>query len=178
MKFAFAEGGIVNGDFENGNLTAWTHGADPGNLYGFKSGARAYSGSFSAVLGRWDTAYHGYDPGAEPYGYEWIYQDFVVPSNATTLSFRWFLETYDTAIWDWFDAKIQDPTSGSDLKSIIYHGGKPGSNYGPYWNTGGWLYAETDITAYRGQKIRIYFAQRLDGYGDQQRVFIDDVKVY
>ncbi len=175
-KFVFAEGGLVNGDFETGDWTGWTHGADPGNLYGIVSGANVHDGSFSAVLGRWDTAFTGYNPTLEPLGYEWIYQDFVVPSNATKLSFWWFMETYDTAVWDWFDAKIQN-TTGGDLVTIVYHGGKPGSNFGPYWNSGSWQYQETDVTAYRGQKIRIYLGQRLDGYGDQTRTFIDDVIV-
>jgi hypothetical protein len=31
----------------------------------------------------------------------------------------------------------------------------------------GWQEVKVDIFAYRGQKIRIYFNQRLDGFGDQ-----------
>jgi len=177
-KFVFAEGGLINGNFETGNWTGWTHGADPGNLYGIISGANKHAGANSAVLGRWDTAFTGQDETLEPYGNEWIYQDFIVPSNATKLSFWWFMETYDTATWDWFDAKIQDPSTGATLQNIVYHGGKPGTNYGPYWNSGSWQYQEVNVTAYRGKKIRINFSQRLDGYGDQTRTFIDDVVVH
>jgi len=179
-NFVFYEGGLVNGNFETGDFTGWVTGADPGNNYKIVSGARKHAGSFSGALGRWDTAYHGYDPTAEPLGYEWFYQDFVVPHNVTYLKFYWWMETYDTALWDWFDAYIKD-TNGNILKTILYHAGKPGSNYGPYWTTQmayggtGWQEAKVDISAYRGQKIRIYFDQRLDGYGDQQRVYIDDV---
>lgn len=39
----------------------------------------------------------------------------------------------------------------------------------------GWREVKVNISAYRGQKIRLYFDQHLDGFGDQQRVFIDDV---
>jgi len=175
-KFVFAEGGIVNGDFETGNFTGWVHGANPGNLYGLVTGARKHGGAWAGAMGRWDTVFTGNDPTLEPYGYEWIYQDFTVPSNATTLSFWWWQETYDTAVWDWFDAYLQN-ASGGTLMTLVNHGGKPGSNYGPYWNTGGWQYVTANVTAYRGQKVRIYFDQRLDGYGDQTRSYVDDVKV-
>lgn len=175
-NFVFTEGGIINGDFETGDWTGWMHGADPGNLYGIITGARKHAGTSSAAMGRWDTAFTGQNAALEPYGYEWIYQDFTVPANATKLSFWWWMETYDTAVWDWFDASLRD-TNGNVLITLVNKGGKPGSNYGPYWNTGSWQYVETDVTAYRGQKVRIYFDQRLDGFGDQTRTYIDDVKV-
>jgi len=175
-NFLMIDGGLVNGDFETGDWTGWIHGADPGNLYGIITSAVRHSGNSSATLGRWDTAYAGPNPGIEPLGVEWIYQDFTVPSNATKLSFWWWMETYDTAVWDWFDAALLS-TSGVVLQPIVIHGGKPGTNFGPYWNSGAWQYAETDVTAYRGQKIRIQFSQRLDGYGDQTRSYIDDVKL-
>ncbi len=174
--FLMVDGGLVNGDFETGDWTGWTHGADPGNLYGIISGAARHGGHSSATLGRWDTAFTGQNPTLEPLGMEWIYQDFTVPSNATKLSFWWWMETYDTAVWDWFDAALLD-TNGVVLAPIVVHGGKPGRDFGPYWNSGAWQYAEVDVTAYRGRKIRIQFSQRLDGYGDQTRSYIDDVKV-
>jgi hypothetical protein len=171
-NFLFYEGGLVNGDFETGDWTGWTHGGD----YDFRiiSGARKHNDNFSAALGRWDTSFHGYDPTSEPYGYEWFYQDFTVPANVTYLKFYWWMETYDTALWDWLDAYIQD-TNGNTLITILSHAGKPGSDYGPYWSTSGWKEVKVDISAYHGQKIRIYFDQRLDGWGDQQRAYIDDV---
>jgi len=177
-NFVFQEGGIINGDFETGDWTGWTHGGDYD--YRIISGNRKHGGNDSAALGRWDTTYHGYDPTAEPYGYEWFYQDFVVPSTITYLKFYWWMETYDTAAWDWFDAYIKD-TNGNTLMTVLSQAGKPGTNYGPYWTTQmadggtGWREVKVDISAYRGQKIRIYFDQRLDGYGDQQRVYVDDV---
>lgn len=171
-NFILYEGGIINGDFETGDWTGWKHGGN----YDFRliSGANQHQGNYAAVLGRWDTVYHGADSTTEPYGYEWFYQDFIVPQTATNLKFYWWMETYDTAVWDWFDAYIKD-TNGNTLKTILNHAGKPGSFYGPYWTTDGWQEVAVDISAYRGRKIRIYFDQRLDGFGDQQRVYIDDV---
>jgi hypothetical protein len=178
QNFVFVDGGIVNGDFETGDWTGWTHGANlsDGRNYQVVVGAHKHGGSWSGALGRWDSTFTGQNPGLEPSGYEYFYQDFVVPSGASKLSFWWFMETYDTAVWDWFDAYLMD-TSGNILKTLVSRGGKPGTNYGPYWTPGGWQYVETDVTAYRGQKLRIYFDQRLDGYGDQQRTYFDDVKI-
>jgi hypothetical protein len=179
-NFLFYESGLINGDFETGDWTGWIHGGQNGQTWQLVISSRVNDGSFAGALGRWDTAYHGSDPTAEPYGYEWFYQDFVVPQNVTYLKFYWWMETYDTAVWDWFDAYIQD-TNGNTLVTILSQAGKPGTNYGPYWSTqiadggSGWREVSVDISAYRGQEIRIYFDQRLDGYGDQQRVYVDDV---
>lgn len=179
-NFVFGESGLINGDFELGDLTGWSNGGENGQTWQKVLGAHVHNGNFAGSLGRWDTAYHGEDPTAEPAGYEWIYQDFTVPNNITKLKFHWWMETYDTARWDWFDAYIKD-TNGNTLITILSNAGKPGSDFGPYWNTqmadggNGWREVSVDISAYRGQTIRIYFDQRLDGYGDQQRVYVDDV---
>jgi hypothetical protein len=164
---------IVNGGFETGDLTGWTHGGDYN--YGVVT-SHSYASSYSGALGRWDQVYHGQEqiPLAEPAGTEWIYQDVIVPSNATKLAFWYDIETYDTAVWDWVDMYILN-TNNQTLQTVLYHAGKPGSNYGPYWHLG-WTYVETDVTAYHGQKIRIWFDQRLDGWGDQQRVYFDEVR--
>ncbi len=172
--YLFLEGGLVNGDFETGDWTGWTHGGDYD--YRLISGSIKHGGANSAALGRWDTTFNeeSPDPADEPFGYEWFYQDFVVPENITYLKFHWWMETYDTAVWDWFDVSIKN-SSGNTLKTILSKAGKPGYDYGPYWTTSGWQEVTVDISSYRGQKIRIYFDQRLDGYGDQQRVYVDDV---
>jgi len=177
-KFTFVEGGIVNGDFETGDWSGWTHGAalSDGRNYQIVAGAQKHGGAWSGALGRWDSAFTGEDPTAEPAGAEWFYQDFVVPSNATKLSFWWFMETYDTAVWDWFDAQVQD-TSGRTLINLVDHGGKPGSDYGPYWTPGSWQKVQADVTALRGKTVRIRIQQVLDGFGDQTRTYFDDFKV-
>jgi hypothetical protein len=162
---------IINGGFETGDFKGWTTGGD----YNYSAVvSHPHEGSYAGALGRWDQGYLGYNPNIEPYGYEWIYQDVMVPSNATKLSFWYDIETYDTAVWDWVDMYIKN-TSGATLKTVLSAAGKPGTNYGPYWHLG-WTYVETDVTAYRGQKIRIWFEQRLDGWGDQQRCYFDEVK--
>ena len=182
-NFVFVDGGIVNGDFETNDWTGWNHGGQNGQNFQLILSEQVHGGSHAASLGRWDAGFHGdYYFTEEPYGYEWFYQDFVVPQNVTYLKFHWWMKTYDTAVWDWFDVYIKD-TDDNNLVTVLSHAGKPGYDYGPYWTTqmadggDGWREVEVDISAYRGQEIRIYFDQRLDGFGDQQRVYVDDVRL-
>lgn len=196
-RFIFYEGGLINGDFETGDWSGWTIGynQNPSCFYGIISGARKHGGAQSVALGRWDASFHGYDPIAQPAGYEWLYQDFVVPSNVTYLKFDFWMETYDTAYWDWFDAYVMN-TNGAVLNTLVERCGKPGDDYGPYWSTvmqqpvnwnsgtpagtavgDGWYGVTGNISAYRGEKIRIYFDQRHDSYGYQQRTYVDNVRL-
>jgi hypothetical protein len=192
-NFEFFQGGLINGDFETADWTGWIHGGAD-DSHALIVSAETHGGHYAASIGRWDAAFNGFDPTLEPLGYEYFYQDFIVPNNVTYLKFDWWQEGYDTANWDWFDAYIMN-SSGAVLQTLMYQGGKPGTSYGPYFNTatlvpvsypsgspgvsvgGGWYEVTTDVSAYRGQKIRIYFDGRWDGYGDQTRTFIDDVRL-
>ena len=139
-------------------------------------------GNNALRLGRWDQVYTGGIsgpplPGTEPSGNDWIYQDVQIPSTGNPrLNFSYNVQTYDTAIWDWFDMYIKDPNTGANLATVVSHDGKPGSDYGSYWN-GGWKDISFDLTPWKGQTIRLWFGNRQDGYGDQMAVFIDKVSI-
>lgn len=182
---------VVNGSFETGDLSGWTgsflYGCDfP--FYGTPSGYRtviagnATDGTYSARLGRWDQIFTGGlygppSPGTEPCGYDYIYQDIDIPSGSgLTLSFSYNIQTYDTAVWDWFDVFIKDPLTGSNLASVVSEDGKPGYDYGVYWN-GGIKNVTHDLTPFAGKTIRLWFGNRQDGWGDQSAVWIDNVGV-
>lgn len=174
-SYVFSDHDLINGDFETGDWTGWVHGGD----YAFRliSGAKQHHGKLSAALGRWDTDFQSQTGvNRNPNGYEWFYQDVVVPRDKKTLQFYWGMETYNTAHWDWFNASIQD-TNGKTLKSIFSHAGKVNDNAGYYASTGRWQQVKVDISAYRGQKIRLYFEHRLNGITGQQRVYIDDMSL-
>ncbi len=175
---------VTNGKFETGNTAGWTAGFEgtPPGGYAVVLGGNVKEGRYALRLGRWDQVYTGglYGPpapGTEPFGYDYIYQDVVVPSSGSpTLRFSYNVQTYDTAIWDWFDVNIKNPASGSNLATVVSHDGKPGSDYGTYWN-GGWKTVSYDLSPWRGQTVRIWFGNRQDGFGDQNAVFIDDVSI-
>jgi hypothetical protein len=175
---------VTNGRFETGNTAGWTAGFEgtPPGGYAVVLGGNVKEGRYALRLGRWDQVYTGglYGPpapGTEPFGYDYIYQDVVVPSSGSpTLRFSFNIQTYDTAIWDWFDVNIKNPASGANLATVVSHDGKPGYEYGTYWN-GGWKTVSYDLSPWRGQAVRIWFGNRQDGFGDQNAVFIDDVSI-
>ncbi|RKY43971.1 MAG: hypothetical protein DRP81_06240 [Candidatus Omnitrophota bacterium] len=183
---------VTNGSFETGDFSGWTRGnlygcdfpyyAGPSGRYEAVVTGNATDGTYSARIGKWDQVYTGgvhgpARPGDEPCGYNFIYQDVELPAGVgKTLKFSYNIQEYDTAVWSWFDVFIKDPTTGSNLATVLYHAGKPGYDYGVYWN-GGWHDVTFDLTPWAGQTIRLWFGVRQDGWGDQIAVWIDNVSI-
>lgn len=182
---------VKNGSFETGDLSGWTTGhlwgcdfpfyGAPGG-YAIAISGNTVDGSLAARLGRWDQVYTGGlygppSPGTEPCGYDYMFQDIQLPAGVRlTLSFSYNVQTYDTAVWDWLDVFIKDPDTGANLVSVVTRAGKPGYDYGVYWNSG-WHDVTFDLTPWAGRKIRLWFGNRQDGWGDQNAAFIDRVSV-
>jgi hypothetical protein len=173
---------IINGGFESGNFSGWV----TGNRYNeIMQEGRSVDGtdilltspiedSWFARLGRWDSSYSGYNPSLEPGGYDWMYQDVAVPLGSPTLAFSYNILTYDTAAWDWLDVFIKDPSNDVVLATVVSHDGKPGYEYGPYYNCW-WKYVNFDMSYFAGRTVRIWFGVRQDNYGDQTAAWIDNI---
>lgn len=203
MKFYFdnanpAVGNVVNGGFETGDIKGWTAGFTPGGSPTFPQFAGPngpyveavsedhLAGSFSARLGRWDQPYQNGgtlngppQPGAEPAGTDTMFQDIDLPSDVTSIqfSFAYNIVTFDAGIFDWLDAIIQDATSGGLLVTLLSQASSnPGPDYGLFTTTG-WQTVSTDLSAFKGSKIRIFFGNHQDGFGDQNAAYIDKVQI-
>jgi len=182
---------VENGNFEKGNLSGWTTGftrggdfpeyAGPGGYWTVIS-ERKVEGDYAARLGRFDQTYtqglYGPpQPGDEPAGIDWMYQDIEIPERLqTTLKFYYKVRTYDTTAWDWFIMQIRDPETNAVLATVIDKAGKPGYDYGEYWESD-WKEVNYDLSAFAGRKIRLWFGCRQDGYGDQTAVYIDNIHI-
>ena len=80
---------------------------------------------------------YGPAAGGEPSGYDYMYQDVEIPSGShLSLQFSYNIQTYDTAAWDWFDVYIVDSANNTILATVVSQDGKPGYDYGTYWNGG------------------------------------------
>lgn len=183
---------VVNGSFETGSLApGWTRGniygcdfpqyAGPNGPYEAVVTGNATDGNWSARIGKWTQVYsggvHGPPmPGEEPCGYNYIYQDVELPQGNPTLTFSYNVQEYDTAVWSWFDMKLKNPVTDADLATVVNRAGKPGTDYGTYWN-GGWQNVTYDLTPWAGQTVRLWFGVRQDGWGDQIATWIDDVSI-
>jgi hypothetical protein len=192
-----ALGVLKNGGFEAG-LKSWTPGFTPGGAPTFPNDAGPNGpyvqavtedhaeGASSARVGRWDQPYQGggqvngpAQPGAEPAGTDWVYQDVQLPTDLQSirLNFSHHIVTYDAGIWDWFDASVQDAATGGVLMPLVQHAApNPGPDYGLYY-TSGWQTTTADLTSLAGSKIRLWFGNHQDGYGDQNAVYIDKIKI-
>jgi len=190
---------ISNGGFEGGNLQGWTTTfvsgippvfpsvAGPNGPYVAAVTEEHAQGNYSARIGRWDQPYQGggrldgpAQPGAEPAGTDVLYQDVQLPANVSnlTLSFAYKVVTFDATIWDWLDAKIMDSATGATtLKTVLTKAGpNSGPDYGLYYTTP-WTTTTADLTSLAGQKVRLWFGNHQDGFGDQNASYIDNVRL-
>ena len=193
-----ALGVLRNGGFETGDLKSWTAGFTPGGAPTFPGfagpngpyvsavGEDHLEGAYSARVGRWDQPYQGggglngpAQPGAEPAGTDWVYQDVKLPTSVQSikLNFGSNIVTYDAGIWDWFDMSVQDADAGGVLMALKTAAApNPGPDYGLFYTTG-WQNTAADLTPFAGKKIRLWFGNHQDGYGDQNAVYIDKITV-
>ena len=176
---------VGNSSFETGTFNSWVTGGA-----GFAAIVATYAtdGTYSARLGRWDAVYsggaNGPPVGNEPFGYDFMYQDVQLPAagppplllGTITLTFDYHVLTYDAALYDWFDMFVEDPTTGSVLATVANRDGRPGGNWGDYYDVGQ-KSVTYDLTSLAGRKVRLWFGTRQDGYGDQTTTFIDNVRI-
>lgn len=144
---------IVNGGFENG-WTGWAHG---GELSQTITSANRHLGSFSALLG--NPAYACQN--GVPIGSAWMEQAFGVPDTThPTLSFWYNIFTQDINPYlgeglDSFDVRINGALLFRDARRTGPFGCDPQVPTDLGWRNG-----QVDLSAYRGQQIRIRFENR------------------
>jgi len=126
------------------------------------STAQAHSGSDSVLLGTAGTF------GTEPNGNSTVYQTVTVPASVSnaTLTFWYYGGTTDNIRYDWQECQIQS-SSGRKLAQVM----KVASN------TQTWTKVTYNLSAYRGQTIRLWFNVHQDGYGDLTYMYVDDVSL-
>jgi hypothetical protein len=151
---------ITNGGFESA-LTSWTTGGVRAPV----ASSTAHAGTGSALL--------GLASGTEPLGDSSLAQTITVPATGTTtLSFWYQPHTTDdtcsgtTCRYDWMEAQVRN-TSGTTLASLF----KLSSN------SGTWTQLSTNLSAYSGQTITLWFNVHLDGASpaDDTWMYLDDI---
>ncbi len=146
---------ISNGGYESGT-SPWVQTSTNG--YQLIDTTRPHTGSYSAYLG-------GYNNGTDT-----IYQQITIPASATsaTLSYWWYMTTQESSHpWDYLYVQILN-SSGGLLGTVQT------LNDSSTKNT--WTHPSFDVSAYRGQTIRVYFKATTDS-SLTTSFFIDDVSV-
>jgi len=106
-------------------------------------------------------------------------QDAQLPDNVESikLTFDYNILTYDATLWSWFDMFVMNADTGGVLMPLHQRTGpNPGPDFGLFFNTG-WQRTSADLTSLAGQKIRVWFGNHQDGWGDQHAVYIDKAKL-
>jgi phospholipase C len=140
---------IVNGDFESGDLSAWT-----------ATGAAAistsaHSGSFSVELGT-----------ASPSTDSSVAQTFTVPAGGSQLSFWYQVNCPDTLQYDWASATLMDNGDGTTTTVLA----------NTCTNDGMWRQATAAVTP--GHSYTLTLASHDDNYpGDPTFTRYDDVVI-
>jgi len=129
---------ILNGGFESG-ATSWTGTTA---AIGTFTGQPAYAGTKNAWLG-----------GNGKTTTEYLYQSVTIPSTATSavLSFYLHIDTAETttsAVYDKLVVSLQN-TSGTTLKTL--------ATYSNLNKAAGYALKTFDLSAYKGQTVRVYF---------------------
>jgi hypothetical protein len=149
---------IQNGSFETGNFSGWQTGGDFAPTV---TTTEAQSGRYSALL--------GHKTAPEVNGNSHIYQFIAIPSSANkvTLNFSYWPATNDTISYAWQECLILG-SSGNLLATPLRVAS----------NARGWKEVTYDLTSYKGQTIRVYFAVHGNGYSpDYIYMYVDSVSV-
>jgi parallel beta-helix repeat protein len=167
---------LANGGFESGDLGAWTHG---GTLVQQVLPVASHSGNYGARLGSPDYACQA---GVPPDASAWMYQTVSVPSTSNPRLVFWYrVFSQDSRYFDYIRVTVRDE-SGSELQELLREGAPPpGGSCGTPWDSG-WQQATFSLQAYRGQRVRLHWENKVTDPGVVKGwyntwTYVDDVQV-
>jgi len=143
------DGGLVNGDFERGDLSGWS-----------VTGAAAvvpvpHSGNYSALVGS-----------TIPSGDSALSQTFDMPVTATTLSLWYAVFCPDTVDYDWAEVTIRDNVTSNTIAVV--------PRTCPWFYA--WTPASLNVVSMRGHSVTLTLKNHDDGYfADPTFTLYDDV---
>ena len=147
---------ILNGGFESGD-TSWTETSTGG--YTLADTTLPHTGSYSAY-------FDGYNSGTDT-----AYQTIAIPASASTVTLTFYTyvstqETTTSTAYDKFSAQVRN-SSNTVLKTVASLSNLTAT---------GWQKTTADLSAYKGQTVRIYFSGTTDS-SLTTSFFLDDVSV-
>jgi hypothetical protein len=148
---------VKNGGFESGTAS-WSA----------TSGDITNSSSYAAHGGAYKLWLNGYGSTSTDYGY----QTLTIPSTATTVTLSFWLrvasdETTTTTVYDKLNVQLRNTSNGVLRTLATYSNLNKGSSY---------VQKTFDVSAYRGQTVRVYF-EGTEGAQVATSFLVDDVSV-
>ncbi len=148
---------VTNGGFESG-ATGWT--ASTG-VVDNSTTEPSHAGSYKAWLDGYGATHT-----------DTLYQDVAIPSTATTVTYSFWLqvvtdETTTTTAYDTLKVQVRN-TSGTVLATL--------ATYSNLDHSAAYVQHSFDLTAYKGQTVRLYF-EGVEGSVTATSFLIDDVSL-
>jgi hypothetical protein len=161
--WSFTTGGqtlLLNGDFELGADGSWIESCLGGYDLIFTDGMLTHGGSGYAWLG-------GYEGGNDV-----LYQDVSIPADASSANFRfWYaIATDDSSTAnDLLTVTVRNPADNTVLQTLVSMSNVNDTG-GSYLQS-----AQYDLSAYKGQAVRLTFTVTTNSDGLNTNFFLDDV---
>ena len=152
---------VSNANFETGTA-GWTQSASGGFPIITNDASVAHGGAWYAWLGGYDSAN------------DTLYQQIFIPDNASlvTLQFWYNIQTTETsssAAFDTMTVTLASASTGARLATL--------ATFSNLNRTNGWVQsAQYDVSAYRGQTVRLVFQAITDG-SNISSFLVDDVNL-
>lgn len=148
---------VANGGFESGK-TGWTA----------SNGVITKNSTYPARSGTWKAWLNGYGSANT----EFVYQSVAIPSAASTATLSFWVrvdsdETTTTTAWDTLKVQLRNGSNGVIATLATYSNLDKGSTY---------VQRSFDVSAYRGQTVRVYF-EGVEGSQVATSFLLDDVSL-
>ncbi|MDE2406741.1 MAG: CehA/McbA family metallohydrolase [Xanthomonadaceae bacterium] len=148
---------LLNGSFESGK-TSWAA----------SSGVITNSSTYAARTGTWKAWLNGYGKANT----EYVYQSVAIPATATSATLTFWLrvasnETTTTAAYDTLKIQVRNGSNAVLATLATYSNLNKGSSY---------VQRTFDVSAYKGQTIRVYF-EGVEGAQVATSFIVDDVSL-
>jgi hypothetical protein len=163
-SWSFSIGGpaiLLNGDFELGADGSWTEYSLAGYDLVYADSAHAHGGSGYAWLG-------GIEGGTDV-----LYQDVAIPADATAAAIQfWYnIVSADTTVVpnDLLTVTVRNPADNAVLQTLVTMSNVNDTS-GSYLQS-----AQYDLSAYKGETIRLTFTGSANSNGLSTNFFLDDV---
>ena len=146
-------GGVVNGDFETGNVSGWT----TGGIVAPVAVTGGHGGAYAARLGS-STAFNGDST---------LTQSIVIPAGNSRLTFWYQPHCPDTVTYDQIQVQLRN-SAGTTLATPL----------NVCSNSGAWTQVTYDTSAYAGQTVVLRLNVHDDGYAsDPTYALYDDIAI-
>ena len=160
------QGPIVNGGFETGDFTGWTTTMNGSPFLPWQVSTAGAGGGFGMAatepqdgsFGAWN----GFD-GSGPMQFQ-MWQDITIPSDVPFANLEWqdrvqWVMTFGATLPRDYEVQIRDPATNALLETVFsLTTGNPAVT--PIGDSG-WQSHSADLSAYRGQEVRLFFEEHI-----------------